>query len=351
MSNLEHRLIFLTIAEPGYSRSWVYYSGLKSLTNNIDFIQIDKKNLIKSFKEIKQVLPKDCIFIVMSPSQYLVPLVRFFLGNKIVLDAGWSLFEGAIISRRRLGFLFNNAVKMYLIDFIASALSNIILLESKSQEKYYWKLLLVRKNKCRVLYTGLDEASFIPNKSVELPPDLFNNGKIVLFRGKQNFEAGLATLAEATLLLENEPITFWVLTPDLSNEFNFSKNTIIERKHMESKGELAEYFKASCLVLGQMSDHARLDRTVPHKAFEAAFSGKPYLTARARGILEVFEEGREMACFSGGDSTDLANQIKMLTENPEQLLNLSKNIRIKYNNICSQKVLTNSFVKIVGQAF
>ena len=350
-SNLMQKLIFLTTGDAGYSRSWVYYAGIKQQDINVDFIQIDENNLMKSFKKISYQTTRDCIFVVMSPSHYLVPFVRFFLGKKIILDAGWSLFEGTVVARKKLGFLFYNVIKIYLIDFFASAIAKVVLLESRTQMDYYRKLLFINKDKCFVLYTGLDESTFHHIGSIALPVDLFKNGKVVLFRGKANPEAGLETLAEATLMLKNEPITFWIFSPGLKANLVFSKNTLIRRDYVESRGDLAKIFQASFLVLGQMSSHVRLERTIPHKAYEAAFSGKPYLTSRARGILEIFEEDEEVFCFTGGDSKDLAEKIKLLIDHPTQSVNLSTNIKAKYNQVCSQKLLTDLFIEIIKQKF
>jgi glycosyltransferase involved in cell wall biosynthesis len=348
---LMQKIVFLTTGNPGYSRSWVYYVGLKQQNKNVDFFLIDENKLIKSFKTIKNQTTGDCIFVVMSPSHYLVPLVRLFLGKKIILDAGWSLFEGTIVARKKIGFLFYNLIKVYLIDLFASTIARVVLLESKTQRDYYSNLLLTNKDKCLVLYTGLDETTFYPNESLAVPADLFKNGKIVLFRGKANDEAGLKTLAEATLLLKNEPITFCIFSPGIKNNLVFSENTVIEQNYIKSKGDLAKIFQASFLILGQMSSHIRLERTIPHKAFEAAFSGKPYLTSRAGGILEIFEEDKEVICFAGGDPKDLAEKIKLLINHPTLSLDLSLNIKAKYNQLCSQKVLTELFIEIVKQRF
>ena len=150
------KIIFLTIGETGYSRSWTYFNGAKKLGANVEFIKINSSQLIKQFLQIKKQVSKDYVFVVMSPSQYLVPFVRFFLGKNIVLDAGWSLFEGTVISRKRYGILGSLAIKNYLIDFTSSHIARKIILETKLQKDFYSKLFLVRKRKCNVLYTGFD---------------------------------------------------------------------------------------------------------------------------------------------------------------------------------------------------
>jgi glycosyltransferase involved in cell wall biosynthesis len=283
----------------------------------------------------------------MSPSQYLVPFVRFFLGKNIVLDAGWSLFEGTVISRKRYGFLGSLAIKNYLIDFTSSYIAKKIILESNLQKEFYLKLFLVKRKKCFVLYSGIDEEAFSENKSYELPPDIFSNSKIVLFRGKYTAEAGVEILAEATKLLSSESITFWVFCPGLPPIVKFSSNTIIISNIVQLKQDLARVYCASALTIGQLSNHKRLGRTIPHKAYESAFLSKPYLTARNTGINELFLENKELLCINGNNALELASKIKGVIGNPEILKSVGTQMKMKYNNICSQAELSELFLEIV----
>ena len=340
------KIIFLTIGEAGYSRSWTYFNGSKKLGANVEFIKINSKELIRQFLQIKQQFSKDSIFVVMSPSQYLVPFVRFFLGKNVVLDAGWSLFEGTVISRKRYGIFGLIAIKNYLIDFISSHLARRIILESNLQKTFYCKLFLIRSKKCNVLYTGFDEESFQLDTTYETPPDIFNNSKIVLFRGKYNPEAGIEVLAEATKILSEDKITFWVFCPGLPINIDFSKNSFISRDIIP-RGKISKLQKSSRIILGQLAKHSRLDRTIPHKAFEAAFLAIPYLTAGNKGITEVFTEGFEIECFSPGNSIELVDKIRNLINDHDKLNEMSALIYEKYQNICNQKMLSQNFLKIV----
>ena len=341
------KIIFLTIGEAGYSRSWTYFNGAKKLGANVEFIKVNSSKLIEQFRQIKEQVSKDSIFVVMSPSQYLVPFVRFFLGKNIVLDAGWSLFEGTVISRKRYGIFGLLAAKNYLIDFTSSHVARKIILESNLQKNFYSRLFLVSKRKCFVLYSGVDEGAFSDNKSYELPPDIFNNSKIVLFRGKYTAEAGVEILAEATKLLSSENITFWVFCPGLPPNIKFSSNTTIITNIIESKHDLARVYNASILTIGQLSYHKRLIRTIPHKAYESAFLSKPYLSARNLGINELFLENKDIICIDGNNSLELASKIKDVIKNPEILKSIGIQMNIKYNNICSQPVLSALFLEIV----
>ena len=116
---------------------------------------------------------------------------------------------------------------------------------------------------------------------------------------------------------------------------------------MNSKSDLAKVYNSAALTLGQLSDHKRLKRTIPHKAFESAFLSKPYLTARNFGINELFSETQEVECFNAGDPLDLALKIKFLLNQPDTLKFLANNMHTKYKSHCSQLKLSEHFLEIV----
>jgi glycosyltransferase involved in cell wall biosynthesis len=334
----------------GYSRSWNYFTSLSKIGVNAEFIKLDQKKLIKNFIAIKKRTSRKDVFIVMSPSHYLVPFTKIFLGNNTFLDAGWSLFEGSILTRRQLGFIGTNIVKSYLIDLIASIFAKRIILESKAQKTFYCKLFLVRKTKCSVIYTGVDEEQFKLNTKFETPLDLYNNSKIVLYRGKFTTEAGLEVLAEASKLLSMEEITFWVFSPEIPKDLEFSRNTFVVSEFVDAKQNLATIYSKAKLTLGQLSNHPRLSRTIPHKAYESAFLSKPYLSARTKGILELFTEDKDILCFNPGEAQDLANKIKTFFTNSHEYAKIGIKMNKKYDSELSQLKLAAKFIGVVEDA-
>ena len=341
------QITFITIGPEGYSRSWNYFKGLQDLISNVQVIQLNPKNLLGQILKIRKTQSKQSIYIIMSPSQYLTPLVWFFLSKRIILDAGWSLYEGTKISRGIRGI---QSIKSYLIDFIASQFAQRIILESNAQIDFYHKKFKIKKIKCVSIYTGVNEKNFSPNADFQLPTNIFNNSKIVLFRGKYNHEGGLEVLAETTKVLESQSITFWVFAPGIPKELEFSKNTLIDRNYY-SPSIVARIQSESTITLGQLAKHERLVRTIPHKAFEAAFLGKTYLTGRNQGILEIFEEDKEISCFNPGDPIDLAKKILELFTEPESLKNLGLNMQVKYNKVASQTHLSEKLLNTIKETF
>jgi len=341
------QIIFITIGPEGYSRSWNYFKGLQDLISNVQVIHLNPKGLWRQIIQLRKTQSKKSIYIIMSPSQYLTPLVWGLLSKKIILDAGWSLYEGTKISRGIRGI---QAIKCYLIDLIASQLAQRVILESNAQISFYCKKFILKKSKCVSIYTGVNEKNFSPDSKFQLPSDIFNNSNIVLFRGNYNNEGGLKVLAQATKILEQQKITFWVFAPGMPPELEFSKNTLVDKNYYPSS-TIAKIQSACSISLGQLAKHERLNRTIPHKAFEAAFLGKAYLTGRNQGILEIFTEDKEISCFNPGDSKDLANKILELFKEPGLLKNLGLNMKVKYNEVASQTRLSNKLLISIKETF
>lgn len=340
-------IYFISIKDLSNFRSDIYYNYLKNNYKNLKFVKMDQNNLIHSFIQLRTASNRNDVFVVMCPSHYLVPFARFFLGKNTYLDAGWSLFEGSVIARRDFGFLGHKVVKAYLIDFAAARLAKKIFLESIEQKKFYSSLFFIRSHKCEVIYTGVDEKKFQITSNRDELPDLYGNSQIVLFRGKYTVEAGIDTLAAATIALESKRITFWVLSPGLPRNIEFGKNAVVIRNFVRSQQRLVSAYKHASLTLGQLSNHTRLKRTIPHKAFESAYMSKPYLTARTNGILEIFNEGREVLCFNPSDSTDLQSKIIDFFNHPEKFACIGHNMKKKYDTKLNQAYLSSELLNAV----
>jgi glycosyltransferase involved in cell wall biosynthesis len=343
----EKKIVFLTIEGPGYSRSWHYYSGIRKMGIDAKFVKIDSNKLFSEYLKLRKKFSRDEIFVIMSPSHYLTVYTRIFLGKNIVLDAGWSLFEATVLTRRIFGPFGHILFKAYLIDFFSSRIAKKIILESKLQQDFYCKLLGLKRKKTYVLPTGVDEEIFSQTQANLELPNFFDNSKIVLFRGKYNEESGIETLANATQLLKSEDITFWIFCPGMPEYISFSEFAYVNSDYIESKSLFPSIYSLAQITIGQLSSNKRLSRTIPHKAFESAFMSKTYITARQAGIKELFLENEEILCIRPSDSRDLADKIKKLFENPELLKKFGCNMNIKYQKSFSQKTLAYSFMKIL----
>lgn len=301
--------------------------------------------MIKNLRRIKDELPTTPeIIVVGSASQLLVIPTMIVFKIRPFLDAGWSLFESTIATRERAGKFKQRALKAYLIDLSATIFSRKVFLESNCQVRWYKKVFFTNSRKCVTLYTGVDEKEFYPGALATYEPrETFK----VVFRGKSNKEAGLDVLAKATKILSEEDIDFLVISNLDSSKLSFSARTKVVNEYFKSKKSMAAIIVEADLSLGQLSNHARLSRTIPHKAFESAFLGIPYLTGRNFGILEIFQENEEIFCFDPGSAEDLAAKIMFLKFQRELLLESGRKIKEKYSRSLSQDILSEEFLRIV----
>lgn len=341
-------IYFLSLTPPGYSRSWTYFKGLEQRHLEVKYIQI-RAPYLKSLSLLRNKICVNDELVVTSPSQILAILSRVILNRKVILDAGWSLFEGEVVSRKKYGLFGLRALKIYLVDYFAYHMSRKIFVETASQQDFFRKLFILKSSKIEVLYTGIDEESF----SEERPPahySLLNENLFsVIFRGKYNLEAGLDILSKATEILKSENIAFLIYSPGLPENLKFSDNTQVFRQIL-SKSEISFLLRNSDLSLGQLSNNRRLSRTIPHKAFESAFCSTPYLTARTTGILELFSNS-EIFTFEPGSAEDLAEQIFLISKNKILCKQIGLGMRQKYDSSCSQKILTDKFVEYIRRGY
>lgn len=334
---------FFTLANPDEFRTATILNKIKE-NKNISLQIFCFKNFSHALRKIlnfKNSATKSSklknIDVVMYPSHILAIPLKIFRKNYLVLDAGWSLYEGEVTSRRKFGIFFWRGIFYYVLDFVAAHSADLIFLESNLQKDYYAKKFFLKNHKCKVIYTGLDEKKFLRGEKKH------NNEFIVIFRGKYNNEAGIEVLSAASYELKNFPIRIWVYMPGIPKEIKFADNTIV-RSEFLTKLEISKLLQKSDLSLGQLQNHKRLSRTIPHKAYESAYLSKPYLTARSKGILEIFEENREVLCFTAGDSSQLSETIIQCYIHRKKLPIIGKKMHIKYVHNYSQDKLANQFL-------
>jgi glycosyltransferase involved in cell wall biosynthesis len=275
--------------------------------------------------------------IIACPSHILA--IVFFLSfrKRPFLDAGWPLSDGVITSRRQFGIFGVNIIKFYLIDALSFFVSKKVFVESEQQKKRTSRLFFVPRRKLEVLETGFDE-----NRFLDLP-NTFNANAVkdglILFRGGNQIEAGIDTLVKAIKRSQsiNTVMYFDVVTDTSVDNFPNFENVKVSRTFLADSEIFSSYQEAS-ITLGQLSNHPRRLWTVPHKFFEAAYFGKPYLTSSSP-IMDLFEAEGCLITFRPGDYFDLVAKLELLLNNEELRRTLGDNIKKLYESRYSQSVL------------
>jgi glycosyltransferase involved in cell wall biosynthesis len=107
-------------------------------------------------------------------------------------------------------------------------------------------------------------------------------------------------------------------------------------------------YETATVCIGQITNRPRLKNTVPHKAFEAAFFGKPYLSSDTLGIREFLPGNNQCYYLEELSAACLEEAILDITGNAELQSDLSLNIAKRYKEVASQATLSRKFFEIIS---
>ncbi len=337
--------VFLSLQGNRFSRTRNYYHGLLKKGLDSFWIDVDPQNKAREIRDvINRFKSLEVIYVVASPSHVLVPYLKARTRNRIVLDAGWPLYDGVIQSRRNYGFLGWRFVYTLLLDFFTLHLSSKVFLESPSQVGACKRRYLLPKKKLAYLATGFDENRFQNAKDQAI---VRGNIGFVLFRGGPQEEAGLPVLFDAIGILNKRSNIRFVVVSKLPASKALQRRNLEILNDFQEDDVLWKLYDTATIVLGQLSNHRRLDKTLPHKFFEAGFFGKTYLTA-SRGEMGTFTSNLNVVGFSSGSAEDLATKIEELFNSRDKRKIYGESISDLYRREFSQKVLTEKFLKSIN---
>ena len=336
---------FLSFVGSKYSRSGTVLNS-KSKALNRKYLQLDSgiKGVIRSILKRRLELKEADALVVMSPCQMIAPIVRILLRKTVILDAGWPLTDG-VLSRGVKFVNLHRLASIFLVDFLAFHTSNLILLESEAQLKRCRRIFLLSKRKCSVQYTGLDESKFdvLESKSelvknLEVKINSINNPLTVIFRGKVNNESGFTKILETAAKMPNEATFLFLL--GLEDQYsNVPDNVLIAKEFTDS--EMRYLYEISDIAIGQISNHPRLCYTIPHKAYEAAFFAKCYITVDTPSVREIFDK-ESVFFLDQTQPSSLKSAIKLL-EARDIRLSHGRSIKARYEEKFSQDLICRSF--------
>lgn len=344
-------ICYFGIYDSEFSRNKIYMEGLRQ--SGVKVIECnDRTNgLLKYwylYKKHQKIKNDYDVMIVGYPSQIVVLLAKMISTQKVILDALCSLYEGEIISRKSGGIWSLKALKIWLIDFVAYFFADLILVESFAQIDFFHKTFFVRKEKCARVFTGALNSVFFPDSSVLKRPAF-----TVVFRGQFLPEAGMDTILESAKILEKEKIFFLFLGKDFEEKKLSEKVRQLGLKNIEivsgflPSEEVRKKMLSCHISLGQFGTNSRLDRTIPHKAFETLALGLPYITGRAGGISELLTDRENCLMVNIGNSKDLADKIMELKNNPDLAKKISETGLTLYKEKLTPKILADQIIDLI----
>lgn len=319
-------ILYLSHSRLKNSVNAVYIKGLVQNGKDVEAYGI-KKSFSGYLDALKKILKTKPDFIIVGyDSPKLVIFCRLFTRKKVVYNALCSVYERMIVARELYSKFSSYAVYYWLLDFFAVRSADLVMLETDSQINYFAKLFKVSREKLTRAWTGVDEDIFFYDPSLTKFPTF-----TVLFRGSLMPEAGAEYVIQAAKILEGENIKFIMLSGGLLLDKisklveEFKPANLEFRSDLLPIEELRTIMRKCHLSLGQLSDHPRLERTIPHKAYESLAMHLPYLTATNAGILELLKEGETCLACRPADVKSVAEKILWAKNNPQELEGIAQN--------------------------
>ncbi len=319
-------ILYLSHSRLKNSVNAVYINGLIQNGNNVEAHGI-KKSISGYFNVLRKILKIRPDFIIVGyDSPQLVIFCRLFTRKKIVYNALCSVYERMIVARGLYSKFSLRATYYWFLDFLAVKAADFIMLETDSQISYLSKLFKISRKKLVRAWTGVDEDIFFYDPSVAKFPTF-----TVLFRGSLMPEAGAEYVIRAAKILEKENIKFIMLSGGLLLDKISKLVEELKPANLEFRSdllpieELRTTMQKCHLSLGQLSDHPRLERTIPHKAYESLAMHLPYLTASNAGILELLIAGETCITCQPADAQSVAEKILWAKNNPQELERIAQN--------------------------
>ncbi len=337
---------------PEFSRNKIYITGLERMGFSVIKCRVDSGTILKYiqlFIKHWQIRREYDFIVVGYPDRLSVLFARIISGKPIVFDALCSLYEIVVISRKQFTENSIKALFYKMLDYIAVKSAHFILVETENQRNYFIKNFGARPECCIRLYTGADDSVFYFDDNIEKAKNF-----TVVFRGRFLPEAGVEYIIEAAKLLEGKGVNFLILggghrSKNIDNIIiKLSPKNLILITEKLGFDDLRSIMLSSHVSLGQFKNNERLERTIPHKAFESLSMKLPYITGRAGGVSELLTDGKDCLMVNLSDPDDLADKILKLKNNPEFAKNIVENGYQLYKEKLTPEALAAELIKIVS---
>ncbi len=340
------KILYASRSKLSHSVNAVYLKGLRANNINVEELFIQHKEYPDFIKYLFRHRNSFDIILIGYDSPFLACLAKLFSNKKVVYNALCSVYERLIISRALAPKYSIKAAYYWLSDLLAVHSADLTMVETDGQAEYFRKIFFLPKNKIFKAWTGVDDDRFCGNdRNIER----FQSFTAV-FRGQFLPEAGVDILIESAKLLSGKDIRILLIgggleTPKVRRLIGELKPDNLEFiNSFLPDNELRLLMERSHLSLGQLANHPRLERTIPHKAYEALAMRLPYLTAANKGILELLENGETCITCEPASAESLAEKILWAKNNPDKLDKIAENGFRLYNQNLRPEILAKNLL-------
>ena len=348
------KICYFGIYKPSAPRDRVYLEGLKKRGIQVIECVDSSRGFLKFFRLVKRLRgfrrQYDLLWVGYL-STMVVPLAWLITDKKVVYNALDSWYDRAVLDRGMYSKFSPKAWVIWVCDFLAFHLSDVVLLESEQQKLFIAKKFFVRPSKLEVVFTGVDEAVFHTDPTVPKAEKF-----TVIFRGMFLPATGVEYVVEAAHLLKDESIKFRIIGWGESLQTRFQKmiadyelSNVNLTTMFLPPDELRKTLASAHVMLGQFADHPRLKRTIQNKNMEALALGLPLITRDSPSNRELLTDNENCLFVRAGNPKDLADKILYLRQHPDVAARLGALARKTYDERLTSDVLVQAVYAVLSK--
>ncbi|MDD5041365.1 MAG: glycosyltransferase family 4 protein [Candidatus Peribacteraceae bacterium] len=315
-------------------RSWVIRTGLEESGFDLRLCRTDARGFLPKIRELRRQWKNhrqaiDVLYVAF-PGHHLMPLAWWIARKKgipVVLDIFISLYETEVEDRARLGAWHPKAWMLWLIDRMACALADRILIDTEEHRDFFVRRYRVPVEKFLIIPVGCRTDLFSPQKRQQGA-----GAFLVRFHGSFIPLHGIETILKAARECKDDGIVFelagkgqtFPAMQKLAEELRLTNIRFVGQKRLD---EIPDFIAGADVCLGIFGTGAKAQRVIPTKAFEILAMGKPLITARTPATESAFRDRGHVLFVTPGDPTDLAAKIRELKSNPQLAASIAQSGR------------------------
>lgn len=361
-------ICYFGIYHPYYSRNRLIMKGLREHKVKIIECNVRDQWFIKYFKlwrKHSRIKKKYDVMFVGFPGHPIMPLAWLLARlnkKKIIFDAFVSLYDKEVYNYQNCKKGSLKASKYWLLDWSSIRMADLILLDTMVQVDYFADCYGFNPEKIKRVFIGSDILDFYKpdlesttstqgqKLEIKKPEGKFLvnfNGYFIPFQGVSHI------VKAAKLLQDNEDIVFNII--GRGNQYKMIIDMVEWEniRNVNLLGEVdfpsvAKYIAISDVSLGVFGGIGIPIRVIPNKVYEAMALGKPFISADAEVMKEMFTDKEDCLLCRENDAEDLATKILELKNNPELREKIVRNSRQIYEDKLTPSVIGAEVREIIS---
>ncbi|MDO8521135.1 MAG: glycosyltransferase [bacterium] len=338
--------------DPDYARTRVYLHGLRLHGVKILHCNLRGGGVGKYWKLAKMLarFPEeyDLVLVPMSNARIFPFIAKLVSSKPVVWEPLFSLYDNWVSDRRLVEPYHPKAWFYWLLDWLASTSSDLIVLDNEAHINYFNETFGVPKRKMISVLIGADNRFFFPRPRMRKGSDFE-----VEFHGGYIPVQGPDIIARAAKLLERDHVHFTMIgsgqeaerTRALAKTLGVSNVTFLPYLSPE---EVALYVANADVCLGHTGDRPRIVRSLPNKLYEAAAMERAVIIVDTPALREVFSPGVDVVTILPGNSEDLARAIRELKQEGNSDI-IGKAAKATYEKTGTPEVIGGVFLAALHQ--